>query len=130
MTPQIPIDILLVEDSPSDVRFTQEAFDEARLLNRLSVAETGEAALERLRDPALPRPDLILLDLNLPDGSGFELLGELRGEPILADVPVVVLSGEASRSERERLLAAGADEYVTKPFEVRVFVDLLQGLLG
>lgn len=118
--------VLYIEDDPANQALVGKVLSRVGDIEMIAADRAADALPAALKH----RPDLILLDLNLPDGSGFELLGELRGEPILADVPVVVLSGEASRSERERLLAAGADEYVTKPFEVRVFVDLLQGLLG
>src|ERR1700743_1940430 len=95
------IEILLVDDSQADVRLTLEALREAKVKNRIHVAYDGEAAIEFLRNPEQRRPDLILLDLNLPGIDGREVLAEIKGDPELAIIPVVILT--TSQSEEDVL---------------------------
>src|SRR5207248_5012990 len=91
-----PIEVLLVEDDPGDVLMTQEAFEEHKLRNRLHVVNDGVAAIAFLRREGayadVPRPDLILLDLNLPRRDGREVLAEIKSDPDLCQIPVVVLT--------------------------------------
>lgn len=126
MTGPSPIDILLVEDSPSDVRFTREAFAEARIINRLTVVESGEAALVLLRDPSATRPDLILLDLNLPGIDGQEVLAEIKHDVELAAIPVVILTTSASDDDARRAYQCHANCYVTKPVDLDKFIDVVR----
>src|SRR5689334_16617100 len=101
------IDILLVEDSPADVLITREAFEEFKLINTLYVVEDGVEALTFLNQAgqyaSAPRPDLILLDLNLPRKNGREVLTEIKADPKLKNIPVVVLT--TSHSEKDVLQA-------------------------
>ena len=92
MIPVKPISILLVEDDPGDVVLVREAFEHNKVRNELRVASDGVYALEVLRDQSIPLPDLILLDLNLPRMDGRELLSEIRANPRLTRIPVVVLT--------------------------------------
>jgi two-component system, chemotaxis family, response regulator Rcp1 len=121
-----PIEILLVEDNPGDVRLTREALHDGKIENHLSVAIDGVEAMAFLRQQGsyagTTLPDLILLDLNLPRKDGHEVLAELKADWLLQQIPVVVLT--ASREERDVLRAHGQDvaSYITKP------VDLVQFL--
>ena len=87
-----PIEILLVEDNPADVRLTVEVFKQAKLRNVLHIAEDGETALAMLRDPARRRPDLILLDLNLPGIDGREVLQDIKSDPALRAISIIYVN--------------------------------------
>jgi CheY-like chemotaxis protein len=117
-----PIEVLLVEDDPGDVLMTQEAFEEHKVRNRLTVVSDGSEALAYLRREGAyadaVRPDLILLDLNLPDIGGELVLQRLRAEPTTRSIPVIVISADATPGQIERLKASGAQDYMTKPFDI------------
>ena len=127
-----PIEILLVEDNPGDVRLTREALKEAKMLNRLHVVEEGESALDFLyrRDPYVqaPTPDLILLDLNLPGRSGREVLADIKASEVLEIIPVVVLT--TSRAEEDILKAykLHANCYITKPVDFGQFIRVVKSI--
>ena len=120
------IEILLVEDNPADARLTAEVFKQAKLRNILHVAEDGETALAMLRDPARRRPDLILLDLNLPGIDGREVLLELKSDPELLAIPVCVLT--TSRAEQDILTAyhRHTNCYIVKPVDLNQFIHVVQ----
>jgi CheY-like chemotaxis protein len=119
-----PVEILLVEDNPADVRLTREALRDAKVANTLHVVEDGEAAVQFLRRQGryagAPRPDVILLDLNLPRRSGHEILADVKADPELRSIPIVVLT--TSQAEEDILTAyrLHANCYISKP------VDLMQ----
>lgn len=125
-----PLDILLVEDNPADVRMTQEAFKEAEWANRLHVARDGVDALAFLRREGRfagsKRPDLILLDLNLPKLPGHDFLSVIKADPALAEIPVVVLTTSQMGSDVYRAKDLGADCYVTKPDGPDEFVRVVR----
>ncbi len=125
-----PIDILLVEDSPADVRLTREALKEAKVLNALHVVQDGIAALAFLRQQgqyaASPRPDLILLDLNLPKKDGREVLAEIKQEEALRRIPVVVLTTSRAEEDIVRSYDLHANAYVTKPVDLPQFLKVIQ----
>ena len=125
-----PIDILLVEDNPADVRLTQEAFKDARVPNRLHVARDGVEALSMLRDAtgAVPRPDLILLDLNLPRKDGREVLQDVKHDEVLRHIPVVIFSTSQSEQDVARSYRLGANAFVTKPVDIDRFFQVIQSL--
>lgn len=127
-----PIDILLVEDSPTDILITQEAFEQARLINQLHVVEDGVAALAFLRrqEPYthVPRPDLILLDLNLPKKSGREVLAELKSDPDLKFIPVVVLTTSQAEEDVLKSYDLHANCYVTKPVDFSKFIEVVHSI--
>ena len=125
-----PIDILLVEDNPADVRLTQEAFKDARVPNRLHVARDGVEALSMLRDTtgAVPRPDLILLDLNLPRKDGREVLQDIKQDEALRHIPVVILSTSQAEQDIARSYRLGANAFVTKPVDIDHFFQVIQSL--
>ena len=125
-----PIEILLVEDSRGDVRLTQEAHKEAKVANNLSVVDDGEKALRFVRKEGeyaeAPRPDLILLDLNLPRKDGREVLEEIKSDPELRAIPVVILT--TSRAEEDVLRAYNlyANCYITKPIDFGQFMEVVR----
>jgi chemotaxis family two-component system response regulator Rcp1 len=118
--------ILLVEDNPADVRLTLEVFKQARLRNTLHVAQDGETALAMLRDPARRRPDLILLDLNLPGIDGREVLQEIKTDPALRSIPVCILT--TSRAEQDIVDAyqRHTNCYIVKPVDLNQFILVVQ----
>jgi two-component system, chemotaxis family, response regulator Rcp1 len=122
-----PIEILLVEDNPADVRLTIEALKEARVPNRLQVARDGVEAIALLKGPST-RPDLILLDLNLPRMDGREVLREVKQNDTLCHIPVVVLT--TSQAERDILESyrLRANAFVTKPAEIDRFFDVFRSM--
>jgi chemotaxis family two-component system response regulator Rcp1 len=121
-----PIEILLVEDNPADVRLTVEVFKQAKLRNVLHIAEDGETALAMLRDPARRRPDLILLDLNLPGIDGREVLQDIKSDPALLSIPVCILT--TSRAEQDILNAyqRHTNCYIVKPVDLNQFIQVVQ----
>ena len=125
-----PFEILLVEDNLADVRLTQEAFKAARVPNRLHVARDGVEALSMLRDAArtVPRPDLILLDLNLPRKDGREVLQDIKQDEALRHIPVVILSTSQSEQDVARGYRLGANAFVTKPVDVDRFFQVIRSL--
>ena len=126
------IGILLVEDSPGDVRLTQEAFRDDKIANKLHVVTDGEQALAFLHKKGAfvdaVRPDLILLDLNLPKKDGREVLAEIKSDPALRRIPVVVLT--TSDAERDILdaYANHANCYITKPIHLDQFVHVVRSI--
>jgi CheY-like chemotaxis protein len=126
------VEILMVEDSPTDVLITREAIEQAKLVNTLHVVEDGEEAMQFLRRRGehhdAPRPDLVLLDWNLPRKTGREVLEEVKADAELKIIPVVVLT--SSRAERDVQKAYGlhANCYITKPGDFSSFVDLVSSL--
>ena len=126
------IEILLVEDNAGDVRLTIESLKEAKVSNKLSVARDGVEAMEFLQQKGVykdaARPDLILLDLNLPRKDGRELLAEIKSDPRLRHVPIVVLT--TSRSEEDILQAYDlhANCYITKPVDFRQFMSVVKSI--
>jgi two-component system, chemotaxis family, response regulator Rcp1 len=127
-----PIEILMVEDSPGDVRLTKEALKEAKVLNHISVCEDGVEAMAFLRREGpyaeAPRPDLILLDLNLPRKDGREVLAEIRSDPALTQIPVVVLTTSRAEQDVLRSYALHANCYVTKPVDLDQFISVIQSV--
>jgi CheY-like chemotaxis protein len=127
-----PIEILLVEDNPGDVRLTTEALKENRVRNRVAVVENGDQALELLRRAGsfanAPRPDLILLDLNLPGKDGREVLAEIKSDPDLKRIPVVVLTTSQSEQDITRSYNLHANAYVTKPIDLDQFIHAVQSI--
>jgi CheY-like chemotaxis protein len=125
-----PIEVLLVEDDPGDVLMTREAFEEHKLRNHLSVVSDGEEALAFLRREGLhadaPRPDLILLDLNLPRRDGREVLQEIKQDPQLRQIPVVVLTTSQADEDILRSYQLHANAYVTKPVDFERFVSVVR----
>ena len=123
------IEILLVEDNPGDARLTQEAMREAKMTNVLHVVEDGEQAMDFLQRRGhfkdAPRPDLILLDLNLPKKDGRAVLAEVKSDPDLRRIPVVVLTTSRSEEDVLRAYDMHANAYVTKPVDLEQFMRIV-----
>jgi two-component system response regulator len=125
-------DILLVEDNPGDVRLAREALKESKLLNKLYEVEDGIKAMAFLRQEGaysdVPRPDLVLLDLNLPRKNGREVLAEIKADETLKRIPVVVLT--ISRAEEDVLKSYNlyANCYISKPFDMEQFVQVVKSI--
>jgi chemotaxis family two-component system response regulator Rcp1 len=127
-----PVDILLVEDNPGDVRLTQEAFREGKVRNRLSVVGDGVEVMSFLRrqkgHEKAPRPDLILLDLNLPRKDGREVLAELKDDPDLKRIPVVVLTTSKAEEDVLRTYNLHANCYITKPVDFGQLMTVVKAI--
>jgi CheY-like chemotaxis protein len=131
MTPASrPIDILLVEDDPGDELITREAFEHNKLHNRLHVAHDGEEGLNYLYQRGAyedaKRPDLILLDLNLPKYDGRQLLEKIKSDPDLSRIPVVVLTTSSAEEDILRSYKLHANAYVTKPVDLDQFINAVR----
>lgn len=124
------IQILLVEDDPGDVVITREAFAENKVRNYLSVVSDGEAAMSFLRREGefadAPRPDLILMDLNLPRKSGHEVLAEIKADPELRRIPVVILTTSDAEEDILRSYDLHANAFVTKPVDFERFLSVVR----
>lgn len=124
-----PIQILLIEDSPSDANLTIKRLKTAKIFNYLHWVEDGESAMEFLRQEGeyadVPSPDLILLDLNLPGMDGREVLHEVKLDPNLKLIPVVVLTTSADEQDILRAYNLQANCYITKPVEIQQFLDIV-----
>jgi len=127
-----PIQVLLVEDSPGDVRLTREAFKDAKVYITLHVASDGEKAMAFLKREGeyanAPRPDLILLDLNLPKKDGREVLDEIKGSPTLKSIPVVILTTSSSETDILRSYQLHANCYITKPVGLDGFLKVVKSI--
>jgi two-component system, chemotaxis family, response regulator Rcp1 len=126
------IQILLVEDSPSDVELTVEAMREAKVANELHVVVDGVDAMDFLRREGqhtkAPRPDLVLLDLNLPRKDGKEVLAEIQADPLLRPIPVAVLTTSEAESDVLRSYQLGANCFITKPVGLPEFLEVIQAI--
>ena len=126
------IEILLVEDNPGDIRLTREALRGGKVRNRLSVAENGAEAVAFLRKEgkhrAAPRPDLILLDLNLPRKSGFEVLMEIKADPELKRIPVVILTASEAEEDIVKSYDLHANCYIAKPVTLESFLQIVRSI--
>lgn len=124
------IEILLVEDSPGDIRLTKEALKDAKMLNNLNVCTDGEEAMAFLRREGeyldSPRPDLILLDLNMPKKDGREVLAEIKDDQLLKRIPVVMLTTSTAEQDILASYDLHANCYITKPVDLDQFVTVVQ----
>ncbi|MEV6520490.1 response regulator [Longispora sp. NPDC051575] len=130
MTTPLPITVLLVEDDPGDELMTREAFEENKVRNDLRVARDGMEALDFLfrrgEHADAPRPDLILLDLNLPKYDGREVLAQIKADPDLATIPVVVLTTSRAEEDVLRSYQLHANAYVNKPVDFNRFIEVVR----
>jgi chemotaxis family two-component system response regulator Rcp1 len=131
-TDATPIEVLLVEDSPGDVRLTREAFKDAKVHINLHVASDGAEAMDFLNQDGkhsnAPRPDLILLDLNLPKKDGREVLEEIKESATLKSIPVVILTTSASDADILRSYRLHANCYITKPVGLEGFLTVVKSI--
>ena len=127
-----PVEVLLVEDNSGDIRLTQEAFKEGRLIVNLTVATDGVQALDLLNRrgsyAAAARPDLILLDLNLPKKNGREVLSEIKAHEELRRIPVIVMSTSKAEQDILRAYNLNANCYITKPVELDDFLNVVRSI--
>ena len=125
-----PIEVLLVEDDPGDVMMTREAFQDYKLHNQLHVVSDGAEAMEFLRQEGeyagRPRPDLVLLDLNLPRMDGRQVLEAIKSDPDLASIPVVVLTTSENEDDVLHSYSLHANAYVTKPVDFARFIEVIR----
>ena len=126
------IEILLVEDNPGDVRLTQEVLRDGRVRNNMSVAKDGVDAISFLRQTGAyagaPRPDIILLDLNLPKKDGREVLADIKADPDLKHIPVVVLTTSSAEQDIVRSYGLHANCYITKPVDLDQFIRVIRSI--
>jgi CheY-like chemotaxis protein len=124
------VDVLLVEDDPGDVLMTREAFEHYQIRNNLHVVSDGEQAMNFLRRAGdyaeVPRPGLILLDLNLPRRNGLEVLAELKADDDLLSIPVVVLTTSQAQEDILRSYSLHANAYISKPVDFDKFIDVIK----
>jgi CheY-like chemotaxis protein len=123
-----PIEILLVEDNPGDARLTMEALAEGKVRNNINVVADGVAALEYLRSDGGARPNLILLDLNLPKKDGREVLAEIKDDPLLRRIPIVILTTSSAEEDVLRSYNLHANSYVTKPVDLGQFMAAVRSV--
>jgi len=128
----IPVEILLVEDNPGDVRLAREGLSECKIRNNLHVVDDGVKALAFLRRQdgyaKAPRPDLVLLDLNLPRKDGREVLREVKEDESLRTIPVVVLTTSKAEEDILKSYSLHANCYVTKPMGLQQFLDVVRSI--
>lgn len=127
-----PVEILLVEDNPGDVRLVKESLKDIKVLNNLRVAKDGQEALDFLHREGnhteAPHPDLILLDLNLPKKDGREVLGEIKADKDLKRIPVVVLTTSKAEEDILKSYNLQANCYITKPVDFDEFVKVIKSI--
>lgn len=127
---QFPVEILLVEDNPGDVRLTKEALKEGRINNKLHVVSDGVEALDFLykkgQYKSVPRPDLILLDLNLPRKDGREVLADIKNDPTLKQIPVIILTTSKDEGDIVKVYSDHANCYIIKPVDLDQFLNAVK----
>jgi CheY-like chemotaxis protein len=127
--PNDPVEILLAEDNPGDVMLTKKALEEGKLANNLHVTTDGVDALQFLRQEGehedAPRPDLVLLDLNMPRKDGEDVLEEMQADASLRRIPVVVLTSSESEEDIAKSYELNANAYLTKPVDFDGFVEIV-----
>jgi len=124
------VNILLVEDNPGDVRLIQEVFQDGKIFNTLAVTRDGEEAIDYLHQQGdyknTSRPDLILLDLNLPKKNGTEVLAEIKTDADLMRIPVIILTASKAEEDIARAYNHHANCYLTKPIDLNQFINVVQ----
>lgn len=130
--PQKSVEILLVDDNPGDVLLTRELLSETKVSNHVNVALSGMTALQFLRKEgpyeSAPSPDLVLLDINMPVMSGLEMLKEMRSDPRLKSLPVIVLTSSDAEEDISKCYELHANSYVVKPGELDQFYKIIQSI--
>lgn len=121
-----PIEILLVEDNPADVRLVQETMKESRLPTHLTIAKDGVEALQFLTESESYRPDLILLDLNLPRKNGLEVLEEIKRHDLFRTIPVIVMTTSDNDRDIQHAYRLYANAFITKPVDLDQFIDVVR----
>ena len=126
-----PAEILLAEDNPGDARLTEKAFDQGNIINNLHVVENGIETMKFLNREGeyreKPRPDLVLLDLNMPGKDGWEVLEEVQDDPELARIPIIVLTSSEAEEDIVKSYELQANAYLTKPVDFQGFLEIVDG---
>lgn len=122
------VEILLVEDNPGDVQLTKEAFLEGKIRNNMTVVRDGVEAFDYLKNPQLVRPDIILLDLNLPRMGGLELLSKIKTDLELRVIPVVILTTSQDEADIAKSYHFHANCYIAKPVDFEKFMQVVRSL--
>ncbi|MDI1308427.1 MAG: response regulator [Methylotenera sp.] len=127
-----PVEFLLAEDNPGDVRLTKEALRDSKVLNNLNVVQDGVEALAFLRREGkyadAPRPDVVLLDLNLPKKDGRQVLEAIKSDPALKRIPVVIITSSEAEQDIMRTYDLHANCYVAKPVDLDQFIKVIQSI--
>lgn len=127
-----PVEVLLVEDNPGDVRLTREALRDGKVSNNLSVVQDGVEAMRFLRREGpyadAPRPDVVLLDLNLPKKDGRQVLQDIKGDEALRTIPVVILTSSEAERDISGAYALQANCYITKPVDLDQFITVVRSI--
>jgi CheY-like chemotaxis protein len=127
-----PVEILLVEDNEGDVGLVEEVFEEAKMRNIIHVAEDGEEAMQFLYKEGkykdVPRPDIILLDLNLPKKDGREVIAEIKNQDNLKRIPVVILTSSNAEKDIVKMYDLHANSYITKPVDFDQFIKVIKSI--
>jgi len=127
-----PVEILLAEDNPGDAKLTQKAFEEGNILNNLHIVENGVEAMDFLKQRGdyedKARPDLVLLDLNMPKKDGWDVLEEINEDPELRRIPVIVLTSSEAESDIVKSYELQANAYLSKPVDYSGFMDVVRSL--
>ncbi|ACV12039.1 response regulator receiver protein [Halorhabdus utahensis DSM 12940] len=127
-----PVEILLAEDNPGDAKLTQKAFEEGNILNNLHIVENGVEAMDFLKQRGdyedKARPDLVLLDLNMPKKDGWDVLEEINDDPELRRIPVIVLTSSEAESDIVKSYELQANAYLSKPVDYSGFMDVVRSL--
>lgn len=126
-----PVEVLLAEDNPGDAKLTKKAFDQGNILNNLHIVEDGAEAMKFLRQEdeyeGKAKPDLVLLDLNMPKKDGWEVLEEINDDPELTRIPIIVLTSSEAEEDIVKSYELQANAYLTKPVEFQGFLDIVHG---
>ena len=132
MTNMVPIEVLIIDDNPADIRLVKEAIKDGRLIINLTSAEDGMEAMAYLRKEAkytsTTTPDLILLDLNMPIKNGFEVLDEIKQDPELKRIPVIIMTISKSEEDVLKSYNLNANAYIVKPVELNQFTEAIRSL--
>lgn len=127
-----PVEFLLAEDNPGDVRLTQEGLRESKISNNLYVVQDGVEAMEFVRREGkyadAPTPDIVLLDLNLPKMDGHQVLAQIKSDPALKSIPVVIMTSSEAEQDILATYSAHANCYVTKPIDLDHFIKVIQSI--
>jgi CheY-like chemotaxis protein len=126
-----PVEVLLAEDNPGDARLTEKAFEQGNILNNLHIVEDGVEAMKFLRQEGeyreKPRPDLVLLDLNMPKKDGWDVLEEIKESSDLTRIPVIVLTSSEAEEDIVKSYELQANAYLTKPVDFQGFLEIVNG---
>lgn len=127
-----PIEILLIEDNEGDVFLTKKAFESAKIANNIHVARDGETGLDMLRQEnghsGIPRPDIVLLDINLPKKDGRQVLEEIKDDPDLRFIPVVILTSSEAEQDVLKSYELHANSYILKPINLEKFYNVVKAI--